>query len=101
MDRRDGNGLLSSQDFEADFVAGVQAVKILMQRGFFNGHRFALLRAVEPGINPLLTNPIAPASYPPTNPYVQWVPTPKGRGYEQRGGNALEDVPAAICSDLP
>ena len=53
--------------------------------------------------NRILTvrNPIAPASYSPTNPYARIVPTSKSRGSEQRGGNASEDMLARMCNDLP
>jgi hypothetical protein len=50
---------------------------------------------------PLIRNPIAPASYPPTNPYVRRVPTYKSRGSDRRGGNVSENMPAPMCSALP
>lgn len=50
---------------------------------------------------PLIRNPIAPASYPPTIPYARRVPQQKSRGSKQRGGNASEDMPAYKGNDLP
>jgi hypothetical protein len=48
-----------------------------------------------------VTNPIAPASYPPTDPHVRNVPKQKNRGSDQRGGNASEDMPTPMCNALP
>jgi len=50
---------------------------------------------------PLIANPIAPASYSPTNPHARNVPKAKGRGSDQRGVNSSEDMPAPMCNGLP